>query len=93
MKDIYKEIDDKGSPIEITTTTTTTTTPKSSRLNGVWGDPDVHDLTPTRIRHIERSVPIDPQKIFLKKRFANVLQIKPMYIKSDLHLDKENHLP
>ena len=54
--------------------TTTTTTPKSSRLNGVWGDPDVHDLTPTRIRHIERSVPIDPQKNFGNKglkTFAN----------------------
>ena len=51
----------------------TTTTPKSSRFNGVWGDPDVHDLTPTRTRHIERSVPIDPQKIFFsEKRFENV---------------------
>jgi len=41
--------------------------PKSSRLNGVWGDLDVHDLTPTHTRHIERSVPTDPQKSFGKK--------------------------
>ena len=40
----------------------------SSRLCGVWGDPDVHDLTPMRTRHIERPVPTDPQKAFLKKK-------------------------
>ena len=34
--------------------------PNSSRLCGVWGDPDVHDLTPMRTRHIERPVPTDP---------------------------------
>jgi len=28
--------------------------PNSSRFCGVWGDPDVHDLTPMRTRHRER---------------------------------------
>ena len=42
--------------------------PNISRMRGVWGDPDVHDLTPTRIRHIERPVPTDPQKTFLTKK-------------------------
>jgi len=32
----------------------------------VCGDPGVHNLTPTRTRHIERSVSTDPQKTFLK---------------------------
>jgi len=41
--------------------------PNSSRVSGVWGDPDVHDRTPMRTRHIERSVPTDPQKTFLNK--------------------------
>ena len=42
--------------------------PKSSRLCGVWGDPDVHDLTPTHTRHIERPVPVDPQKHFRQNK-------------------------
>ena len=53
--------------------------PNSSRLCGVWGDPNVHDFIPTRTRHIERPVPTDPQKnIFDKqiKYFENVLQIQ-----------------
>ena len=41
--------------------------PKSSRLSGVWGDPDVHDLTPMRTRHIERPVPTDPQEYQISK--------------------------
>ena len=47
--------------------TATTTTPKYSRIRGVWGDLDVHDLTPTRTSHVKRSFPTDPQKTFLKK--------------------------
>jgi len=38
--------------------------PNSSRLCGVWGDPDVHDLIPMRTRHIERPVLTHPQKHF-----------------------------
>jgi len=45
----------------------TTTTLKYFPHMGVWGDLDVHDVTPTRTRHIERLVPTEPQKIFLKK--------------------------
>ena len=41
--------------------------PNISRIRGVWGDPDVHDLTPTRTSHVKRSFPTDPPKIFLKK--------------------------
>ena len=37
---------------------------KSSRISGVWQDPDVHDLTPMCTRHIKRSVPTDLQKTF-----------------------------
>jgi len=42
--------------------------PNSSRLRGVWGDPDVHDLTPACTRHIERPVPTGPQKTFFDKK-------------------------
>ena len=28
--------------------------PNISRIRGVWGDPDVHDLTPTRTSHVKR---------------------------------------
>ena len=50
--------------------------PNISRLSGVWGDLDVHDLTPMSTRYIERSIVTDPQKTFLKnkifwKHFAN----------------------
>jgi len=42
----------------------------------VWGDADVHDLTPMRTKHIERLVLTDPQKTFLRKKmkviFANI---------------------
>jgi len=41
--------------------------PESSRISGVWGDPNVHDLIPMCTRHTERSVPIDPQKTILEK--------------------------
>jgi len=34
----------------------------SSRLSGVLGDPDVHDLTPMSTGHIKRLFPTDPQK-------------------------------
>ena len=39
-----------------------------SRIRGVWGDPDVHDLTPTRTSHVKRSFPKDPQKIVFGKK-------------------------
>jgi len=39
----------------------------------VWGDPDVHNLTPTRTRHIERPVPTNPQKTFFTKKY-NILK-------------------
>ena len=42
--------------------------PNISRIRGVWGDPDVHDLTPTRTSHVKRSFPTDPQKTFFEKR-------------------------
>ena len=42
--------------------------PNISRIRGVWGDPDVHDLTPTRTGHVKRSFPTDPQKTFLKRK-------------------------
>ena len=42
--------------------------PNISRIRGVWGDPDVHDLTPTRTSHVKRSFPTDPQKTFLKRK-------------------------
>jgi len=42
--------------------------PNISCLCGVWGDPDVHDLTPMRKKKcIERSFPTDPHKIILEK--------------------------
>jgi len=49
------------------------------RISGVWGDSDVYDLAPMRTRHIERLVPTDPQKTFLKKYIIfekNILQQK-----------------
>ena len=42
--------------------------PNISRICGVWGDPDVHDLTPTRTIHVKRSFPTDPQKIVFGKK-------------------------
>jgi len=42
--------------------------PNNSRIRGVWGDPDVHDLTPKRTSHVRRSFPTDPQKTFLKRK-------------------------
>ena len=56
-------------------TTTITTLKKIPGIRGVWGDPDVHDLTPTRTRYVKRSAPTDPQKMFLKKinDFRNIL--------------------
>jgi len=66
--------------------------PNSSRLCGVWGDPDVHDLTPTRIIDIERLVPIDPQKKYFWqknkifwKRLANTTNEQMIHV----NLDKE----
>jgi len=41
--------------------------PNSSRLCEVWGDPDVHDLTPMSESPIERSFPTDPQKTIFEK--------------------------
>jgi len=38
--------------------------PNIFRLRGVWGDPDVHDLTPTRTSHVKRLFPTNPQKTF-----------------------------
>ena len=43
--------------------------PNISRIRGVWGDPDVHDLTPTRTSHVKRSFSTDPQKTFFFKTF------------------------
>jgi len=45
--------------------------PNISRIRGVWGDPGVHDLTPTRTSHVKRSFPTDPQKTFLKPKKKN----------------------
>jgi len=42
--------------------------PNISRIHGVWGDPDVHDLTPMCTSHVKRSFPTDPQKTFLKRK-------------------------
>jgi len=59
----------------------------------VWGDHDVHDLTPMSKRPIERSFLTDPQKtVFLKinyfeKYFAN----KVNKTLDPVTLDKETH--